>query len=270
MKLDEIFEIDLDEIDISSANVRHSDPRIDLDELAASVKKHGLLQPVVLLGEHGHPKYKLISGQRRYLAHELLKKKTIRAVFAGQLSKTQAVVRSLVENLQRVELDYADTARAITELYKEFDQDEYLVQKETGLSIKKIREFIQIEAQATPRMKARIHAGKISPTDVKRAIRASQGNAKKAEEIVDLIIELKPTKHEKNRISLYGQQSKSSSARHIMKEAMKPHIEETIVISLSEDLRKGLQKATKKLSMEAEDLASKILSDWLSAQGFIE
>lgn len=270
MKLGEIHEIDLSEIDISGANVRHSDPTIDLEELAASIKKHGLLQPVVLLGDFGKPKYKLISGQRRYLAHELLQKKKIRAVFAGNLSKIQAVVRSLVENLQRVELDYADTARAITELYKEFDRDEYQVQKETGLSIRKIREFIQIDAQATPKMKARIHAGKISPTDVKRALRASQGNVKKAEEIVELIISLKPTRHEKNRIAVYGQQSHASSARQIMKEAMRPHVEETIVISLSDDMRKALLKATKKLSMEAEDLASKILSDWLTAQGFIE
>lgn len=270
MNLSEIREIDLDDIDISSANVRHSDPTVDLEELAASIKKHGLLQPVVLLGGFGHPKYKLITGQRRYLAHELLKKKTIRAVFAGNLSKTQAVVRSLVENLQRVELDYADTARAITDLYKEFDRDEYRVQRETGLSIRKIREYIQIEAQATHRMKSLIHSGKVSPTDVKRAIGASQGNSKKAEEIVELIIELKPTRHQKNRIALYGQESRSSSARQIMKEAMKPHVEETIVISLSDDIRKALQRATRKLSMEAEDLASKILSDWLASQGFIE
>jgi ParB family chromosome partitioning protein len=270
MGLDKIYEIDLADIDVSKENVRHSHARVDLDDLAESIKKLGLLQPVVLLGDYGHPRYKLISGQRRFLAHELLRKQTIRAVFAGRLSKTQAVVRSLVENLQRVELDYADTAHAITDLYKEFDRDEHRVRQETGLSIRKIREYIQIEAQATQQIKARIQSGKISPTDVKRALRAAQGNAEKAEEIVDLIIELKPTKHEKNRIALYGEQSRSSTAKHIMKEAMKPHVEETIIISLSDDLRKALLRATKKLSMEPEDLASKILSDWLNTQGFFK
>ncbi len=268
MKLDKIYELDLDDIDISNANVRHSDPKIELDELADSIKKHGLLQPVVLLGEYGHPRYKLITGQRRYLAHKRLGKEKIRAVFAGKLNRTQAVVRSLVENLQRVELDYTDTARAITDLYKDFDRNERKVQQETGLSIKKIREYIQIDAQATPAIKNQIHAGKITPTDVKRALRAAQGDSEKAEEIVDLIIELKPTKHEKNRIVLYGEQSKSFSAKHIMNEAMKPHVEETIIISLSDDVRRALLKATKKLSMEPEDLASKVLSDWLTAQGF--
>jgi hypothetical protein len=177
-------------------------------------------------------------------------------------------VRSLVENLQRVELDYSDTARAITDLYKEFSKDERTVQRETGLSIRKIREYILIEAQATSTMKRKIKNGKISPSDVKRAIHASQGNPAKAEEIVNLIIERTPTKHQKKRIVTYGEGSKSLSAKQIIDEAMKPHIEETIIISLSEDVRRALVKATKKLSMEAEELASKVLSDWLSAQGF--
>src|SRR5262245_19869685 len=109
--LETIYEVSLDEIEVSDDNVRLSDAMKDLDELAASIKRHGLLQPVVLLGQYGKPPYGLISGQRRFLAHkQILRTKKIRAVFAGNLSKTEAVVRSLVENMQRVELEYDDTA----------------------------------------------------------------------------------------------------------------------------------------------------------------
>src|ERR1039458_7528892 len=108
--LEQIHEIPLTEITISHDNVRHSDPTKNLDELAASIKKHGLLQTVVLKGGVGPHPYQLISGQRRFLAHEqILHKPTIRAVFAGSLSKAEAVIRSLVENLQRLELRYEDT-----------------------------------------------------------------------------------------------------------------------------------------------------------------
>src|SRR5688572_3321982 len=120
-----IYEIPLSEIQISDDNVRQQDPTKDLDELAASIKRHGLLQPVVLNGEHGKPPYELISGQRRFLAHqEILKSPTIRAVFAGKLTHSEALVRSLVENLQRVQLSYEDTAKAVTYLYKQFDGNE--------------------------------------------------------------------------------------------------------------------------------------------------
>jgi len=269
MSLEQIFDIPLDEITMGDENVRVHGAERDLDGLAASIKRHGLLQPIVLLGEYGKPPYKLISGQRRYLAHQkILKIASIRAVFTGKLSKTQAVVRSLVENLQRLDLEYVDAARAITNLYYEFDKDEDRVKKETGLSIRRIREYILIEAQATPKMKALLKAKRVSAADIKRALRAAQNNEKKAEELLELIIKYKPTGHQKKRLVQYGEKSKSASPERIIEEAMKPHVEENIVISLPEDLRDALLKATKALSMDTSELAAKILTDWLQAQGF--
>jgi ParB/RepB/Spo0J family partition protein len=268
--LEQIHEVPLRDIDISDDNVRVSEAIKDLDELAASIKRHGLLQPVVLLGDFGKPPYKVISGQRRFLAHkQILKTNTIKAVFVGNISKTEAVIRSLVENLQRLELEYEDTAKAVTHLYEEFDKDERKVQKETGLSIQKIREFILVQARATPKMKALLRSHKVSPVDVKRAIRASQDNLKKAEELIDLIIEYKPTAHQKRRLVAYGQGDKSASPKHILTEAMKPHVEQNLIVSLPEDVRKALTAATKSLSMEPEELTTKVLTDWLRAQGFV-
>jgi ParB family chromosome partitioning protein len=266
--LETIHEISIKDINIGDDNVRHSDATRDLDELMASIKKHGLLQPVVLKGEYGHPPYELVSGQRRFLAHEKLKLHQIRAVFAGNLSKTEAVVRSLVENLQRLELEYDDTAHAVTYLYEKLG-DVKAVHQETGLSMRKIQDFILIEARATPRMKSLLKKKKVSPADVKRAIRAAQDNLKKAEELLDLIVKYKPTSHQKRRLVMYGEKKKGASAKHILEEAMKPHVEQNIVISLPDDLRKALVKATKSLSIEPEELAAKVLSDWLREQGFI-
>ena len=268
--LEKIHDVPLKDIYVSHDNVRHSDPMKDLDELAASIKRHGLLQPVVLAGSPGHPPYELISGQRRLLAHQhILKWKTIRAVFAGNLSKTDAVVRSLVENLQRLELEYEDTAAAVTYLYDRFGKDERAVQKETGLSLRKVREFILIEARATPRMKTLLKQKKVSPADVKRAIRAAQDNLKKAEDLLDLVIKYKPTVYQKRRLVTYGEQQKGASAESIFKEAIKPHVEQNIIISLPEEFQKALTKATKTMAIEAEELAAKVLTDWLRDQGFV-
>ena len=105
---DKIYKIALGDIEISDQNVRLTRQTKDLDELAASIKRHGLLQPVVLIGDYGEPPYELISGQRRFSAHERLKKKTIKAVFAGELSKEQAILHSLVENVQRVDPEFRE------------------------------------------------------------------------------------------------------------------------------------------------------------------
>jgi ParB/RepB/Spo0J family partition protein len=269
--LGKIHEIPLDEINVSDDNVRHHEATRDLDELAASIKRHGLLQPVVLNGVYGAPPYELITGQRRFLAHQqILKWPEIRAVFAGKLSQSEAVVRSLVENLQRVPLGYEDTAQAVTYLYKKYDGDERRVHKETGLSLRKVRDFILIEERATPRIKTLLKGGKVSPADVKRAIQAAQDNLKKAEELVDLIIKHKPTAHQKARLVMYGEGDKGASAKHILREAMKPHVEQNLIISLPEELRKALAKATSSLSMEPGELAAKVLTDWLRSEGFAE
>jgi ParB family chromosome partitioning protein len=267
--LDKIYAIPLGDIQIGDDNVRLSGATRELDELMASIKRHGLLQPVVLKGHHGDPPYELVSGQRRFLAHETLKLPTIRAVFAGNLSKTQAVVHSLVENLQRLELEYHDTAQAVTYLYRKLGKDVNAVHQETGLSLRKIRDFILIEARATPRMKSLLEKKKVSPADVKRAIRAAQDNLAKAEELLELIVKYQPTVHQKRRIVMYGEQKKGATAKHILEEAMKPHVEQNIIISLPDDIRDALVKATESLSIEPEELATKVLSDWLRDQGFI-
>src|SRR5258708_3288998 len=267
--LQTIHDIPLKEIEISEDNVRESRPTTDLDELAASIRLHGLLQPVVLKGEYGHPRYELIGGQRRLLAHEKLGRRTIRAVFAGKdLDKTDIVIRSLVENLQRVELEYEDTAKAVTYLYRKFGSDEHAVAQHTGLSIRKIRECVEIEARATPRMKKLMQKGNVSPSDVKRAIRAAQDNMRKAEELLDLILEHRPTGHQKRRLVAYAEQHSSESAKKIFNEAMKPAVEQNLVISLPTDLIEALKKATNALKVEADELAVRILSEWLESQGF--
>ena len=267
--LEKIYSIPLTNITISTDNVRATNATKDLDELAASIKKHGLLQPVILIGRYAHPPYELISGQRRLLAHQKLGESEIRAVFAGTLSKTEAVVRSLVENMQRLDLDHDDTAKAITYLYKKYNKDEQQVHKETGLSIRKIRDLILIQERATRKMKALMNRGEVSPADVKRAIRAAQDNLKKAEALVDLIIKHNPTTHQKKRLAMYGDKDKHASAKEILENAMKPHVEQSILISLPNDVQLGLTKATKSMAMEAEELAAKVLADWLRGQGFL-
>lgn len=270
--LNKIYQIEIGDINISQHNVRGvTEATKDLDELAASIKRHGLLQPVVLSGNYGEPPYDLISGQRRFLAHkQILKQKYINSIFAGKLTKTDAIVRSLVENVQRLELDYNDTSEAVTYLFEKYNKDEHKVAKETGLSLQKVREFIMIKALATDKIKEYLKAKKISPIDVKRAIRAAQDNLKKAEELIELIIERKPDAHQKRRIGLYGQTNKNASAKTIIDEAMKPHVEQNIIVTLPSQVRASLTKATEKMVMEPDELMTKILTDWLRTQGYLD
>ena len=267
-----IHEINVKDISISKLNVRKDTKSAtrDLDKLAASIKENGLIQPVVLRGEHGKPPYELITGQRRFRAHQKLKMETIRALFTGKITDTKAVLLSLVENLQSVDLNHVDTARAITSLYNECDGNERKVERITGLAIQTIREYLTIDSQASRKMKRLLREKKVDKVDVKRALREAKGKIQKAEELLDLMCDYELTKHQKKRIVEYGSRHKEASAETILEKAMRPRVEESIMVSLPEDVRRGLEKATQNLEQDAEEIVAEVLHDWLFEQGFID
>jgi ParB/RepB/Spo0J family partition protein len=264
---DEIHEIPLEQIVISKLNVRVTDKHAKIDELVESIKKYGLLQPVILSGEFGKPPYELIVGSRRYEAHKILKKKTIRAVFYGKATALELKLLSLSENMQRVKLNYADMADAITALYKEFGNNARKVARELGVSTSTVYEHVKIDAQAPPKVRELLRKGQINRTDAKRLITASQGDPKEIDKLLDVFPLL--TKYEKDRAVDYGKKVKAPAGK-IIEEAMKPRFERTVILNLDEDTDSALNRAGEKLSMDREEIAELALEKWLKENGFLK
>ena len=97
MKLEEI---EIDRISVSDLNVRKSENQEELNNLAKSIKEHGLLQPIIITSK-GSEKYNLIAGQRRLNAFKLLNLKTIQAIVLKNQDELNILTLSTVENLQR-------------------------------------------------------------------------------------------------------------------------------------------------------------------------
>lgn len=111
------------EIEIASIKANPQQPRREfneekLAELAASIKEHGLVQPVVvrLVGEDS---YELIAGERRWRASQRLGLTTIPAVIKD-ISDIEVTELSLVENIQREDLNPLEEAIAYRRLMREF------------------------------------------------------------------------------------------------------------------------------------------------------
>lgn len=264
----EIYSIPLKDIKISQFNVRLTDKKAEIEELAESIKRHGLIQPVVLRGSPEHPPYELIIGQRRFLAHQELNEKNIRAIFCGDFGDVEAKILSLGENMQRVELNHADKAEAITALYLHFHKDEGRVAKELGLHLRTVRDYIKIEEQATPKAKKLLRQGKVSRADVKRVIDAAQGDDTKADRLLDKMSTL--SRYEKTRAVNYGKDHKQAPAEKIIEEAKKTKLELTVILNLSTEISDALDKAETKLSMDRQSIATKALSEWLENNGFLQ
>lgn len=106
-------------LDIAALNADPDQPRKSIDdaelkELAASIEKHGVLQPV-LFRKDSEGRLIIVSGERRYRASLLAKKKTIPAIFTVD----NAAEIALVENLLRVDLTAIEEAEALQRLQTE-------------------------------------------------------------------------------------------------------------------------------------------------------
>ena len=112
-KNEQVVEVLLSQIRPNPYQPRKQFDEKALSELAASIKTHGLIQPVVLVEDVDG--YILVAGERRWRASKLAKLKTIRAVIA-RLDQAQMRQHALIENIQREQLNVVELARAYEEL----------------------------------------------------------------------------------------------------------------------------------------------------------
>lgn len=109
--------IPLGSVKIPADTIRQDIDPDRLDELAASIKSLGLLQPIVVKKDGS--KYLLLAGLRRTLAHRLLGERHILAYILPEDTELDTV-RALVENIQRADLSLLDEAHAVRRLVDEF------------------------------------------------------------------------------------------------------------------------------------------------------
>ena len=111
------------EIPVESIRPNPYQPRKTFDkeklkELSESIKKHGIIQPLVVRKKGLN--YELVAGERRLRAARLAKLQTV-PVLVREYDEKQMRELSLVENIQRHDLNPLEEAKAIQELMKQFD-----------------------------------------------------------------------------------------------------------------------------------------------------
>ena len=112
---DEISELDVELIDPNPYQPRKSFDNDRLEELAESIKSHGLLQPVVVIP--AGDRYILVAGERRLRAHKIAKLDRIRAIVAdADLDNKRLRELALIENIQREDLQPVELAKSYKEL----------------------------------------------------------------------------------------------------------------------------------------------------------
>jgi len=131
-----VLEVPLDLIAANPHQPRKGFDDNKLKELAASIKEHGVIQPLILTAEEQveDQKYALIAGERRLRAAKLAGLKTVPAILRETDSQNHLIL-ALVENVQRADLNPLETAIAYQSLAVEFG----LSHQEIGARVGKSR-----------------------------------------------------------------------------------------------------------------------------------
>ena len=137
-------EISLEKMIAGRYQPRQEFDDVKIQELADSIKKHGVLSPI-LVREVGLDKFEVIAGERRVRASKIAGLKTIPALI-NQKEDQEALEAALIENLQREDLNPVEEARGYDRLKREFELTQDEIAKATGKARSTIANSMRILA----------------------------------------------------------------------------------------------------------------------------
>ena len=171
---------------------RKSFDQASLEELAASVERHGLLQPITVMRDPADDNaFVVVAGERRFRAFKSLGRETIPAI----ITSGDADELALIENLQREDLNPVEEAEALTRLQNKYNY----TQTELGRAVGKHKSTIS----------HLLKLATLSP-DIKREVATSQHVSR------SLLIEVSKLKDEKTQLAFWQEvKAKGMTVRQV-------------------------------------------------------
>lgn len=178
---DKIHNIDLELIEAGTFQPRNIFDENDLNELAESIKEHGVLQPIILRKKTDN-KFEIIAGERRFRASKIAKLKEIPAIIK-KFSDHTALEVAIIENIQRADLAVTEEAMGYKKLIEKFSYTHEAIAKKVGKSRSHINNLLRI-LNLPVKVRAFLENNQISMGHARAII-----NAENPEKIANEIIE---------------------------------------------------------------------------------
>ena len=207
------------EMKINSVEPNINQPRKNfdddkIDDLAESIKVHGVLQPIIVTKKGDY--YQIIAGERRWRASKKAGLKTIPAIVRDYDERKIREV-ALIENLQRQDLNALETAKAIKELMEEHSLTQEEIAKTLGKSRSAIANTLRI-LNLDERVQELVADGKISEGHARTlaSIERPQKQYKIALDIINLDLNVREAE-ERTRMEKAETAKKSGKKQEISK-----------------------------------------------------
>ena len=151
--------IALDQIEVNPKQPRHDFDEESLSELAASIKMHDIIQPLTA-SRLPNGKYRLVAGERRFRAAKIAGLKDV-PVYVRQANDSQLLELSLLENLQRKDLNAIEIALSYKRLMDELEYTQEQVAERMGKERSTVANYIRL-LKLPPDIQVAVRTGVVS------------------------------------------------------------------------------------------------------------
>lgn len=269
-RVQEVRDIKLSDLVIGKAQVRVRSVSKEIDELAESIRVHGLLEPIVVAPTDKEGIYEILTGQRRFLAHQKLGAETIMsAVLDQKVDETEAKVISLTENLIRRDLDNTDIIDACTALYKRYGSAK-AVSDATGLPYAVVLKFVKYD-RLQPELRELVDTREVDMNVALKAQDAASATGDyNPEEAVKFAKELAPMSGAQQRkVVKERQEDPDRSADEVIEEAKGGGQVIQIITTLGAVEHRALQAYAKEEGIPQDGAAAALITGGLTASGYL-
>ena len=178
-----LAEIPIEQISPNPYQPRKVFNEASIEELARSVREHGIVQPLVVT--RAGDRYKLIAGERRFRAAMKAGLRTVPVVIKEMMKEGDALQIALIENIQREDLNPMEEASAYHQLHEEFGLTQDEISRRVGKERSTVANFLRL-LKLPDAVKKLLAGGRLSMGHA-RALLAVE-SAKKQEQLADRVV----------------------------------------------------------------------------------
>lgn len=200
-----------------------------LQELAASIKEHGLTQPIVVVYDAGLDKYEIVVGERRFRATQLAGLTTIDAIVHKHLSDQELCALALIENIQREDLNPIETALGYRNLMNKFYIKQVDLAAYCGKSKASISNTLRL-LELDPEIQQALQDRTITEGHARALLMVIAGPTRT--ELFKRIV--------KNKMSVRQAENAANAITEVREKKINPHNKNVEIVMFEQDLQEAL------------------------------
>lgn len=263
--------IPLSHLEIGPSQARTHNVHKGIEELADSIRALGLLEPITV-SQVGENRYEIITGQRRFLAHQKLGREEIMChILSGELSPQRAKAISLTENMLREEMTQQDYIAACTDLYRFYGSIK-LVSEELGLPISRVREYVKFD-QLVPELQTAVRASGMRMDVALRAQKAAtaENGDVDSDKAVALAKEMSGlSSAQQKRLAKVAESDPTAPIAEVLEVGRKQPRVKQMILTIEDHVDTALARFAAEQGVNKDDAAVDLIESGLSQRGYSE